>query len=319
MPNPKKVHRRDITLGDHSLFFFLISVAIGLAIFLAWKEVNAGYIYFSMFVGIIALMFLALLWMKDDDSLKPITEYIRIPLSSKLTIGTFMYFTGLCVPFLLFFIVKLIGMKFGISYNITRLSVPIFGNAIDNAFTDYSVANIENSMAWKIVLVMFEAGTLETFVYQVGIPIISVIFGLMFFKLFTRGKEQSTVLGMSRKIFVLIFSVFVMPVLLFTLSHQMNATYTLKEYISASVFLMLSNSSLYVFGFMVLFWVGYHQSNNLLALIIKYGFADVMKGFASWFGLLFIPFILLIFFFFITRLPQTGYDIRDWWKSKKFS
>ena len=65
--------------------------------------------------------------------------------------------------------------------------------------SNFSVANIENNMAWKIVLVMFEAGTLETFVYQIGIPIISVIFGMLFFNLLTRSRKESTVLGMNRK------------------------------------------------------------------------------------------------------------------------
>ena len=311
MPNPFKVHRKNINRSDFNyLFFCMITVAVALSIYLDWKGVEGGGIYSSMFFGISGLMFWVFFWIKDDNTMKPITDYIRIPISTKLTLGSTLYLIGLACPFILYFISKSLNS----SYNITNLSVPLFGSAIDQAFQTYSAAEISNNMAWRIFLVMFDAGTMETFVYNIGFPIISVLFGLLIFNYIS--KDGQTALFMSKKVFVVLIAVFLMPAGLFTLSHLMNSTYGFIEFVVASLFLIFSNASIYLMGMMALFWVGYHQANNLLALIIKYGFSEVAKGFQSWFGLMFTIFILLVSYYVVTHFPQTWYDLRDWWKNK---
>jgi len=311
MPDPNKVHRENINKADFNyMFFCMMAVAVALNIFLTWIDIEGGSIYNSMFTGISGLMFWLFFWVKDDNTMGPITDYIKVPISTRLTLSSALYLAGLAAPFILYGITKL----FQTSYNVTKLAIPLFGSSIEQAFQTYSAANVGNSMSWTIFLVMFDAGTMETFVYNLGLPMISVLFGLLIFQL--ASKDGKTLFFMSKKTFVLIVSVILIPTLAFALSHVMNKTYGLVEFVFASGFLILSNSSIYFMGMMILFWVGYHQANNLLALIIKYGFIEVANGFMSWFGFIFIPFILLVLYYVINNFDQVVTDWKLWWNSK---
>lgn len=288
----------------------MLVIAVALNIYLEWIGVQGGGIYSSMFFGISGLMFWVFFWIKDDNTLKPITDYIRVPISTKLSVSSTLYLIGLPFPAILYGITRM----FGSSYNVTELATPLFGSAIDQAFQTFSAADVSNSMAWRIFLVMYDAGTMETFVYNIGLPIISVFFGLLIFML--ASKDGEYLLFISKKWFVILFAVFFMPAVAFVLSHVMNDTYGPVQFFVASLFLLFSNGSIYIMGMMAMFWVGYHQGNNLLALILKYGGAQVAEGFASWFGLIFVPFILLLVYYVVTHFPQTWYDLRDWWQSR---
>ncbi len=280
-------------------------IAVILSIYLAWRDVKAGYIYIMMFFGITTLLFLVFLWIKDDRNMKPVTEYIKVPISTSLELGGLFYVVGFAIPFVLQGIVRIFS-----SYNITNLSIPLFSAGINNAFQTFSTAEVGNSMAWKIFITMFDAGNMETFVYNFGLPIIGVLIALFTFKLPSSDGERW--LFISRKWFVVIFGVMILPTLLFVLSHLMNQNYGFKEFVIAGIFLVVANISIYLFGVFVLFWAGYHQANNLLALIMEEGLGKVAEGFVSWFGLIFLIYFLLIILFLIRNSGQVFKEL-GWW------
>jgi hypothetical protein len=75
-------------------------------------------------------------------------------------------------------------------------------------------------------------------------------------------------------------------------------------------FICLANISIFFFGVTLSFWIGFHQMNNLIYLVETQGLAEVLSGFLSLFGLLFIGMIVLIVFYVLrSKKSNTG----QWW------
>ena len=247
-----------------------------------------------MFFAIVSSITLLQFWLKDDDKLKPITDFVKVPIASKLTIACASYLSGFVAPFLVQLVIKV----FKGAFNVTSLAIPLFGAELAAGAQSYSTSEILSSMAWKIYNIVFVAGTKETFTYNFGTIILGVVGGLTIFML--ASKNERTLIGLSRKHFVIGFA-FLVSILAFVFSHLMNGSYTLNNFIWAAIFLLISNISIYLGGIMFSFWMGYHQGNNLLWLITEEGFRTVAEGFVSWFGLVFVLVFGLIVFYVIRK------------------
>ncbi len=304
MAEPNRVHRTDINKKNFNflLFAILIGAIIG-SVFLAWNHVDAGIIYTLMFLVTIGSIWMVHLVLADDSKLKPITDYVKIPIATKLTNAVFFNLMGFGLPIIVNIILKITKS----SYNVSNLAVPLFGANINTAFQSFSTAEIGNSMAWKLFTIMFTAGAIETFVYKFGTVIVGILIGFLVLQLLNRNETKIS----NKKPFLLIFA-FGFSILTFILSHLMNGNYGPTEFIVAGIFLLVAIISIYLAGAFLLFWVGYHMSNNLLWLIQAEGMKAVAQGFISWFGLLFVGFMLLQIYYFISNWPQIWKDFLDW-------
>lgn len=295
------INEQDLDL----LMFFNFFIAFVGSIFLAWNEVQAGLIYAFMFLGIVCIMFLMFFFLKDDDELKPITEYVRIPFSSfGSTLTAVFYLIGLVLPIIVQFVLSLTTK----AYTAVSFSVPLFGADIRSGVQSFSAARIGESMPWKLFTVMFTAGNGETFVYNFGTVLIGALIGIWTLKLLNDGKDLPF---MRKRTFVLLFA-FGMSVLLFALSHLMNSTYDLQNFIIASLFLLVSNISIYLGGVFLALWAGYHQTNNLLWLIQEEGLREVINGFISWFGLLYLIYLALLIWYVLRNGDRVSAEFRRW-------
>lgn len=304
MPNPEKVHVSSLNKKNFNiLLFFNFFIAFVGSVFLAWNGVTAGIVYSFMFVGIISLIFMVTLFLRDDNSLKPITDFAKIPISTSLGLASLFYLVGMLIPA----VVKGVLGIFKTSFSITSLSIPLFGTQITSA-QSFSTVEIGASMPWRIFNIMFTAGNMETLVFNFGTIIVGVLIGWFTLKLINGGEDLGFI---SKKTFILGFA-FAVSVLLFLLSHLMNQTYMATQFFVAGVFLLVANFSIYLAGVFLSFWAGYHQSSNLFYLIEVDGFVAVAEGFVSWFGLLFLVYLALIIFYVIRNWDTVKAEFSRW-------
>jgi len=292
-----KHHASSLNAKDFNylLFLFLIIAFIG-AVFQQWNGVNAGLIYSTLLIGGVTIgITLVHFFLKDDNTLKPITNYIKIPISTKLSLAIVSFITGFFTPIIFSSIVKKIT-----SFSITSLSIPLFSSGNVQSF---AVAKIEESMAWKIFNIMFVAGTIESFVYSYILPIVGILVALSIYKLATNEKPNK---------YVILAISMAFSTLLFVLSHMLNNNYQGKMFFIAGLFLLVSNLSIYLFGFFLMFWIGYHASNNLLFLIQVEGLQNVLQGFISWFGVFFIFLWMLMIYHLIMNWDKVVKDLKEY-------
>ena len=279
MPNPNKSFQSNINGKDYSfLWFILLFIAFIGSLFQQWNGIQAGVIYVSMFTGFSIMLFLLFFFIKDDNGMKPISNYIKVPISTSTSLSSFMYLIGLTIPFLVNAIVGLFT-----SFSLTSLSIPLFSGGTTSNVVSLSVAQFEESMGWKIFNIFFVAGTIETFVYNFGLMIFGAFIGIGILKLINGGNDLSF---MKKSTFVIMVAL-IISVSFFIFSHTMNGTYTPMAFILAGLFLLISNITIYKAGIFLIFWAGYHQSNNLLYLIKTLGLVPVFEGFLCIFGLVF--------------------------------
>jgi hypothetical protein len=299
----------DLSKSNLDLLLF-VNLMIGLigSIFLAWRGIDAGIIYSFLFLGTIAGLFLVFFHLKDDKTLKPITKYVRIPISSSQYLSGSLYLLGLLAPLL----VQLILSAFFGGFAVSDLRIPVFGQEINNQLQSFSAAEIGGSMAWRIFIIMFVAGNVETFAYNFGIPIIGILMGYYVLKLYNDVKPIGFV---SAKGFILSFAL-VFSTILFVVSHVLNSNYaTNTAFVIAAVFLIVANVSIYLAGFMLVFWAGYHQTSNLIYLVQTYGFQEVFAGFISPFGLIFAVYLALIAYSVLRSLPKAQRELGEYFSS----
>ena len=305
MPNPNKSFQKNINKKDYSfLWFILLLIAFLGSLFQQWNGIQAGVIYASMFTGFSVILFLLFFFIKDDDRMTPISNYIRVPISTSTSLSAFMYMVGLIIPFLVNSIVGIFT-----SFSLTSLSIPLFSGGATSSVITLSVAKFEESMSWRIFNIFFVAGTIETFVYNFGLMIFFAFVGLGVLKLINGGNDLSF---MKKSTFVILFAL-IGSVSFFIFSHTMNGTYTPMAFILAGLFLLISNISIYKAGIFLIFWAGYHQSNNLLYLISQFGLVPVLEGFLSIFGLVFLLFIVLLLFNIINNWSKIMKEFSSYW------
>lgn len=306
MPDPNKVHTSSLNAQDFNLLlFFNFFISFVGSLFLAWNGVTAGVIYSLMFLGIMASIFMVMFFLKDDNRLSPITQFIKIPITGKLTLASFFYLIGMGFPLILQTIFRFFG-----SLSVTSFSVPLFGAEISGG-QSFATAEIGKSMSWKIFNIMFTAGNQETLTYNFGTVVIGVLLGYFTLNLINGVKDLPF---MSKKAFIIAYA-FVISMIFFVISHKMNGSYGATEFLIAGIFLLIANSSIYLWGIFLSFWAGYHQINNLIWLVITEGLKEVATGFLSWFGMIYLIYLVLIIFYVINNWDQVKKDLGRWFNS----
>lgn len=296
----KNIDKQDF---NYLVFFNMFFAVVG-SLFLAWRDFKAGVIYTLMFLVLSALMFWIFFWIKDDSKLNPITKYLKVPIVANLPLSAFFYLLFFAIPMLVELVLRLAKS----SFSITTLSIPLFGASIREGFNSFSTAEIGSSMPWKLFTIMFTAGTIETFAYNFVLPFVLVLIALFILKAINDGKDLGFI---PKRYFVLTF-VFIMTMLGFIMSHVLNSTYTFFAYVMAGTFLIVANFSIYLGGSMFSAWMGYHQGNNLVYLIVTEGIVAVAKGFISWFGLIFFIYLALCLFLVIRKWKVIVQSLKFW-------
>lgn len=284
-------------------FYFLMVVAVLLSAFLMVKGVLAGTIYLVMFAAFTGLIYLGTLLVKNTDNFKLVTQYIKMPVSTHLGVANLFYVVGFLLPILLKTFFNWLGNS---SFNIVSLSVPVFGVNIDTGLQSFSAAEIGGSMAWRVFVTMFNAGTMETYIYSIASVIIGVLIGVLFWQQLYGENVRAP------KWFVLLVA-WVFAAFLFVFSHVLNGNYTGVAFVYATIFILISNISIFLAGVYAMFWIGYHQSNNLLWLFDQNGVAVVLQeGFISWFGVFFVLYFALVIWHLIKNWDSVKRRLREW-------
>jgi len=254
------------------LFIFMIIICLCGCAFLLFliKDISAGAIY--TFIMLISISFIVLLntWLKDDQRWKPLTDYMRIPIGTSLKASSIMYLVGLGIPLVLKIVLSIFT-----SFQVTSFSIPLLASDISTGFQSFSASQVSGSIGWQEFITVYVAGTVETFAFNFMFPFIMIFAGLFLFKMFT---DDDSILGIDKKYFVLFFSI-LMTGLVFMTLHSLNETYTTTtQFLFALGFIVLANISIYFFGLALLFWVGFHQMNNLIYLVESLGLGTVLSG-----------------------------------------
>jgi hypothetical protein len=311
MANPTKVFQTNINRKDtnYLLYFNLIVAFLG-SLFLAWNDVNAGVVYTLMFVGGMAVIFLTMLVLKDDNTLKPITEYVKIPFETSLPLAAAFYLVGQLVPILVKLLLKLIG----VAIDVVSFSIPLFGADISNV-QSFSAAELAASPPWKVFMIMFVSGNTETYTWGFPLVFAGILIGVFTLKLINDGKDLGFI---SKKVFVLCMA-FGLCAGTFILSHVLNDNYTkVIMFVIAGLFLIVSNASMYLGGVFMSFWMGYHQTNNLLWLIYDpkgLGAAATAGAFVSIFGFIFLIYEVLLIYYVLRHRKRLAKEIGQWFNS----
>lgn len=305
MTRAENFFTRDFDSGVNPLVFTMIFMAVVGSLFLAWQGVTAGIVYTLMFSVVIGIFVLLSQSVKDDDSLKPISNYIRNPISPDLTISGFMWLVGLGVPILISGVLNL----FRIPFSLVSFNIPLFGNSLAE-FQSFAAAEIASSMPWKLFNIMFVAGTMETYVYNFGIVIAGIWIGIYLYNQIYINKRSDAF----KRFFVFAIS-FIITTVFFVVSHILNASYGPSQFIGAAIFLIIANISIYLGGLFFMFWVGFHQSNNLVYLVQRFGLGEVAAGFISWFGIIFAALFFINLITVLLNQDKIKSFLPKWWRA----
>ena len=156
---------------------------------------------------------------------------------------------------------------------------------------------------------MYTAGNMETYAFNYGAMVIGFIMGIY---LFGRLGNRDRIFGFIPKSWWIVFCMLLFSLVTFVLSHLMNATYTFANFVIAGIFLLVTNATILWKKELIFFWLGYHQSNNLVWLIAVLGGLAVYNGFLSWFGLIFIANMLVVIFYVIRNWGLVWKDFVAW-------
>lgn len=279
------------------LFFLLIVVSFLGSLFLAFRGFQPGTIYSLIIIGSVSLLFLVIFFLKDDDRLSPITKFVKIPLTraKNLPFAVATFLLGWTIPFILNLLLRATGSGF----SVTSFAIPFYGAEFTTGFQQFATAEIGSSMPWKIFTIVNTAGTAESLMYLVALPFTLVLIGFFITKMV--GSDR--ILFMSKKNFIKVFMV-IGSTIMFMLSHLLNNTYVGIMFFIAGIFMVIQLVTVYwsVLGiFNILFWIGYHQSNNFIYLLQQEGTNAIIDGLASGFGALMISISLLMIFYVVSN------------------
>lgn len=290
------------------LFFTMVIICLCGCLFLLLKlkEINAGAVYTFLLLAGIAILVLFNTWLKDEDKLTPITDFLRVNIGTGLRQPAILYLIGLGIPIL----IKLVIVLTTIQFSITSFSIPLLASDISKGFQSFSAAEVSSSISWQEFIGVYVAGTDETLLFNMIFPFAMALIGLFIFKMFT---DEETLWFIPKKWFVVSFS-FVMTALVFMTLHSLNETYvTAAQFMFAFAFILIANISIYVFGVGLMFWIGFHQMNNFMYIIETQGLANALSGLLGIFGFIFVGSIALLLYYL---LRNKGDNTVTWWKSK---
>lgn len=309
MPNPYKVFPKkfnEVNIGDWVFLILLFSI-VG-TVYLAMNGTKAGTIYAVLISLSFVVLLLLTLLKKDEDKL---TDVILIPFSKKFSLSVFFYALGSLIPFILQFI-----LYFSIGFSLVGFSVPLFTGDIVDAGQSFSVVELESQTSTKIFNIMYVAGSDETVIYNWMAMIFGAIAGTIIIRMFS--EERNFMKNKKKYRWLILFIAYAFSIFVFVLSHKLNNTYiSVGKFIIAGIFLLISNLSMFQLGLPISFWIGYHQSNNLIYLVTLLGLVTVLQGFLSLFGVIFVLLWVMIGYYIIKNWDVISRDLKIWWNNGK--
>lgn len=279
------------------VYFFFMVFIVGVA-FLMFKGVLAGTIYTIMILVGLVSMFFALYFIKGEGGTKnTINRYVRLPFSQSLGLGVLFFIMGFFLPIVLQFF----GGLFRQGFSVFAYSIPLFGNQLSTQ--SFSAAEIGSSPAWNFFITSFSAGVGESLIFNWALIFAGILVSIFLIRLVTRdGYKPSRGLVVGLSLFIV--------GLLFVGAHLLNNTYVGWAFVWAFVFIMVANLSIYLAGTFLVFWIGYHISNNQLWLIGQMGFDVFVRDVLfSWYG----AFLLLLFSLMFYYLINNWGEVRRAW------
>lgn len=277
--------------NDYNLlvYFFFLVFLVGVT-FLMFRGVLAGTIYTIMiFAGLISYFF-SLQFVKGESGVRSLlNRYVRLPFSQGLGVSIVFFLFGFFAPVL----IQFVGGFFRQGFSIAAFSVPLFGNQLSTQ--SFSAAEIGSNPSWNFFITSFSAGVGESLVFNWSLVIAGILFSLLLVRLVSKR-------GFVPSRFVVVFLSLLFVGLLFVGAHVLNGTYSGLAFLWAFLFIMVANFSIYFGGVFLVFWIGYHISNNQLWLIQNMGWSvfvrDVLFG---WYGLFLLVFFVLLFYYLLNN------------------
>ena len=255
--------KKTLNLQGFSVYFLFFFISLIPAFVI--RQTSAGEIYFNMII--LANIFLLTLFFgyvvagrlqKKDN----FTNF-EFPFSNKIHIDFFYYYIGILFAplynFIVYLILKIFNISLPKSYEIVK---PFFVYATNGIaeLTGQSFNIIKTTLDpfFNTYVTVMIAGVQETHIFNFLGVMSLLLIGYTVRKMLSIKDNPR-----SNRIFDIIFSLVVI-VLLFLLAHQYNQTYLGAPilFLFAGIFLLLANVSIYWLGILLMFWVGFHESNN---------------------------------------------------------
>lgn len=268
-------------LNMYALFIlFLASVT-----FLFAQGIDTGTIYFGIIIGsFVGMQFVFQFYKKDSSITNIIAGYIRVPFAFSSKVSSRWLLAGLFIPFVVFVLVSSLFPAFSIE----SVSTPLFGNRLFDSFQTFSASKILSSGAWQSATTSFGAGVGETLAFSYFLVVAFIPLAIWFIGFFVSDPYK-----VNKNIIILMAIFFVS--LTFMGIHVLNNTYQGVQFLIAFLFLFFSTLSIYYFGVLLIFWVGFHISWNQVILIKLNGwswfFSEVLF---SWYGVFIAGLVLLL-------------------------
>ena len=307
MPNPDKVFPGNYDQNFNPLLIFMLVLVVIANVWLTILEVYAGIVFFTLIAGVTISMVILFQLTKGDPEYADFAKYIKAPFGTSLYLAAFFFIAGFVVR-IISYLIEIVILK---SSFIQSFTIPLFAGKIDTGITQsFAIAQAESSMPLILFNRQFNAGTIEEYIFSFGAVF---IVGLILYAISRQTAENSI---WRKKYFILTTSILV-AVALFIGAHVLNATYaTPKFFILAGVFRLVSLISIYIWGIFLMFWIGFHHSNNLIDVIREKGAVAVANGFISWYGLFFVAFFLILIWYLISRWKDKGKkELKEYFKS----
>ncbi len=304
MPSPKKVHGKHFDLNFNLLIFVLFAFVLYANYWLTVNDIFTGVVYYTMISLTVAVIVFAMM-IFSGDKLKPLAKIVRVPITTSLGLASLFFMVGFIFPIIVESILRI----FTSTFSISSLSVPLFqGELVAGITQSFSAVEIAESMPWKIFNLTFNAGVVEelaTFATFLASIIVMMWVVTVLFK-----KDENAI---EKRKTIIIISAIIITSLLFMGAHVLSGNYTVPiMFLIAFLFRAISLTSIYFYGVFLIFWLGYHMSNNLIALIRLEGLIPVLNGFISWVGILYLVFFGLVIWYIITRWDGIKKGLGEW-------
>lgn len=299
MPSVTKYFQSKYDFNFNALLVWLLILMLIANGWLVAKKIDAGIIFWTFLVSAMIGIFFIQFSTKGEPMQSNIGRYLRAPFETSNALACFSYLAGFSIAIIVQTIMKLINAIIGTGFSITSFSIPLFsGDLLSGISQSFATVEVANSMPWKLFILVYDAGTSEEFIFSFAIMFIMTAFLLLLFQ------KTERPLGFKKDNFVIILAM-ILSTILFVGAHQLNSTYSVGYmFLIAGIFKLVSIIGIYFYGLFLTFWIGFHQSNNLMYLIETEGFIQVINGMFSWFGLVFFGTILVCVLYLL--LTKTG-------------
>lgn len=279
------------------LIYTMLSLAVTGIIWLSLNDVPAGQKFTTLFLGSIGLLMLGLFAL-DESNRSMMQKIIKLPFSVDLDVGVGSYLLGFAIPIVGALVITAFGFSFT---SIAQVMVPLATEDINEGIAQsFSIANFEASEFWQLFVTVFTAGTIEEFVFGFVWVLNSIIIAILVFTLIFKQVNMND----SGTQFAYTALAIIISGLVFGGAHTLNNTYTTTMmFLVAIGFRMAMNSGIYFWKLFFTFTVGYHQSNNLIWWIGRYGFNSFIAAISTLGGIIIGGFFILMLFYAVRRFP----------------